>query len=216
MQAVRRLRHTLQGVGRTGVQHRGMHATWARYGVMDSMRKAYDTALTGNEEKRQQKVFAIQMKHLKSEERMNGDKFLEFLDEIKNASGLGGVREHLPWVSNNPALGELKEQEKIMRAFEGKERRDIFGIGIGSMKRVARELELDRAAVEAVVMQVRNLVVVQKWVRRKVENGQSLPASGVEMQSMLRRERVGPKQRAGGQRMNPGIKGGTSAKQKLY
>lgn len=210
------MRHALQAVKGTCLQQRGIHATRATHGVMDSMRKAYDTALSGNEEKKQERVFAIQMKHLKSAERVNGDTFLEFVNDIKTASGLGGVREHLPWVSNNPALGELKEQERIMRAFEGRERRDVFGIGIGGMKRVAREVGLDRANVEAVVMQVRNLVVVQKWVRRKMKNGEHLPATGVEMQNMLRRERVGPRNRVGTQRMNPGIKGGTSAKKKLY
>lgn len=183
---------------------------------MDSMKKVYGDAVQGSEKHREKKLFDVQMKYMRDERRMDGNLFLEFLNDVKTASGLGGFKEHLPWVSNNPALGELKEQERILRAFNEEERKNVYGIGLGRLKRVAREVGVERMAVEAIVAQIKSWMAMQKWVRGKVKRGEQLPHGVQEMQNMVRAQGAVSRGGQGGARLNPGIKGGTSARRKLY
>lgn len=194
---------------------RELHGTAARMGVMDNMKKVYDKAVQGSEKRHEEKLFAVQMKFMKDERRMDGNLFLEFLGEVKQASGLGGFKEHLPWVSNNPALGELKEQERVLRAFSGEERKNVYGIGLGALKRVAREAGVERMTVEAMVAQIKAWMTMQRWVKKRVEKGEQLPGGMTEMQSMLMAQGTLNRGRGRGVKMNPGIKGGTSARRKL-
>lgn len=183
---------------------------------MDTVRSAYDTAVQGSEEKREGKVFQAQMKFLEAERRIDMDIFLELLQEMKAASGMGGVKEHLPWVRNNPAMGEFKKQEEVLRAFTPAERANVFQIGIGGLKRVARAAETDLHAVEGVLGQVKSMISIQKWIKKRKAEGLKLPESSHELQDMLLRPGSGMSRKAGrSQKVNPGIKGGTTARRKM-
>lgn len=180
------------------------------------MRSAYDTALQGSQSKRETKVFAAQMKYLTADRRMDGDVFLELVQDMKAASGLGGVKEHLPWVQNNPAMGEFKKQEEVLRALTPAERTNIYAIGIGAVKRIARQTDMELHAVESLLGQVKSLVGIQKWMKNRMKEGLKLPESTQEMQDMLMKPGSGISRKAGrGQKVNPGIKGGTTARQKI-
>lgn len=196
---------------------RNLHASRIRYGVMDGVRDAYDKALGQNEQQNAAKTFAVQIKYLQDSRKFTGDRFVEFITDMKNASGMGGFKEHLPWVSNNPALGEMKEQISIIQSFTPTERENVFKIGIGRIKKVGRDLGVGTDAVEAVVSNVKTMLRVQAWMKRRMTNGELMPRDAEEMQSMLmvgkglRRDK-----RPRRERINPGIKGGTSAKRKFY
>lgn len=183
---------------------------------MDNMRSALDTAMQGSESKREGKVFAAQMKYLKAERRVDGDVFLELIEDMKAASGLGGMKEHLPWVQSNPALGEFKRQEEVLRAMTPAERANVFALGIGALKRVAKQTNMELHAVESLLGQVRSLAGIQKWMRNRIKEGDKLPESAQEMQNMLLKPGSGISKRSPrGRRQNPGVKGGTTGRRKM-
>lgn len=189
----------------------GFHTTPAVLGVMNSMKSAYDTALSNTETKREAKVFAAQMKFLCDERRIDGDVFLELMGTLREASGMGGLKEHLPWVQNNPAMGEFKRQEAIVRALTPAERRDAFSVGISAKKRVAASTGEQLHTVESVLSQIRTLIGIQKWMRKRISDGLPVPESNAEMQSMMMGPGSGLSRRAPkGRRMSPGVKGGTA------
>lgn len=180
------------------------------------MRSAYDTALQSSETKRESKLFKAQMKYLTDERRVDADVFLQLIQDMKDASGVGGIKEHLPWVQNNPALGEFKQQEEVLRAFTPAERTNVFAVGIGGLKRVARQTGTEIHAVESLLGQIKSLAAIQKWMRNRVKEGLKLPESTQEMQDMLMKPGSGmPRKAAKGQRVNPGIKGGTTGRRKI-
>lgn len=196
--------------------YRNIRSTAPSLGVMDNMRSAYDRALQGSESKRESKVFEAQMKFLTADKRIDANSFLELLQEMKMASGLGGVKEHLPWVRNNPATGEFKKQEEMLRAFTPAERANVFGIGISGLKRVARQADTDLLQVEGLVGQVKSMISIQKWMKKRKDSGERLPESSRELQDMLLRPGSGISRKAGkGQKINPGIKGGTTSRRKM-
>lgn len=175
---------------------------------MDNMRSAYETAISGSEEKREAAVFKAQMGYLTAPRRINGNVFLELLGSLREASGLGGVKEHLPWVSNNPALAEFKNQEAMIRAFTPDERKNTFRIGISALKRVAAATDQDIYAVEAVLSQIATLTSIQKWLHKRAADGLPLPKNSADMQQMIMKPGSGLSRRAPkGKRMNPGVKG---------
>lgn len=174
------------------------------------MRSAYDTASAGSEAKREAAVFKAQMKYLTSPRRIDGDVFLEMLGLLREASGLSGIKEHLPWVTNNPALAEFKNQEAIVRALTPAERRDTFQIGIAGVKRVAAATGQELHAVEGILSQIASLTAIQKWMGKRMEDGLPLPQSSAEMQHMMMKPGSGvSRRRPKGKRFSPGVKGST-------
>lgn len=198
------------------IPQRNFRSTLPSLGVMENMRSAYDTAMQGSESKREAKVFAAQMKYLTADRRVDGDVFLELVEDMKVASGLGGMKEHLPWVQNNPALGEFKRQEEILRALTPAERVNVFALGIGALKRVAKQTGMELHAVESLLGQIKSLAAIQKWMRNRIKGGDKLPESAQEMQNMLMKPESGiSKKSPRGLRQNPGIKGGTTRRRKM-
>jgi signal recognition particle GTPase len=104
---------------------------------------------------------------------------------MKDASGMGGFKENLPWVQNNPALAEMKDQQAIVYAMSPAERRQVATIGIAAKKRIVKSTGKSLDAVDAVVSQIMSLRNVQKWVLRRKQDGLGLPKTAHEMQVMI-------------------------------
>ena len=113
---------------------------------MDNMRGAVDTAMQSNQDSSEMAAFQSQMRFLEAERRIDVSVYLETLGEMKKATGLSGFREHLPWVSNNPMLDDIKTEERLLGALSPAGRRRPYFVPISAVRRVARELnvELDR------------------------------------------------------------------------
>lgn len=173
---------------------------------MDTFRSAYGDARKSSDKKREHAIFKAQMVHLTDPEPFNGEKFLNLVEEMKSASGLSGMKEHLPWVSNNPALSEFKQQQDILHALTPAERANTFSIRIAAKKRVARAVGVDLLQVEALLAQVANLVTVQKFLKGWVAKGGQLPQSSDELQRLVMQEGSGGRMRKGGHPPNPGVK----------
>jgi hypothetical protein len=165
---------------------RPLHATRTAPGLASSLRSALDTARGGADEKREKLVFETQMALLSDASRaFDGNRFLDLLSAMKDASGMGGLREHLPWVQNNPALGELKDQQAIIHAMSPDERRRLDEIGIAAKKRVARTTGQSLDSIEAVISQIGTMRSIQRWLVRRQEAGQQPPGTSRELQAML-------------------------------
>lgn len=185
-----------------------MHASAPSNGVRDSLRNAYGAAFEGAEEKREQKIFAVQMSYLSNKEKpVDGNVFLELLADMKVASGMGGVKENLPWVQNNPALQEFKDQELIICSLTPAERRNLSLVRIAAKKRVAASSNLPLASVETLLSQIENMSHIQKWMVKRIEAGEVLPKNSTEMQNMLTAPGGGIRRRGPAKRRmaNPGM-----------
>lgn len=187
---------------------RELHATRSASGVLGNLRSAYDTALSSNDAKTQQKLFEAQLKHLKSTTPISPTSFLDILSEMKVASGMTGFKSHLPWQQNNPALQEFENQASIINALTPAEKKDVALVKIASKKRVARQLGMEISAVEGVLSHVEGLRKVQRWLRRHLQNGGTEPRSAEEMQRMYLVKNAA----RGVGRARPGVKGGMSKK----
>lgn len=165
---------------------RSLHTTPASYGVMGSIRSAFDQATKRTEDKREQRAFEAQMKFLSDANRpIDGNVYIETMADLKSAAGLSGFREHLPWVQNNPILTDMKREEDIMTAMTDEERRKIEKIGIASKKRISRQSGADLSEVDALVERIVSMRYVQMWVVKQQKAGAPMPRSSAEMQSML-------------------------------
>lgn len=188
--------------------HRTLHCSPSSSGILDTFRDAYGSAFAGEQDKRERRAFEVQMRFLSdNEKRINGDVFLALLEQLKVASGMGGMKEHLPWVQNNPALTEFKDQTRIVSAMTPTERRDIGTVRISAKKRIARDTGLAVNAVEAVVTQIESLADVQKWMLKRIKSQQPLPRDAGELRNMLSAPSSGMRARPPrGTRMpNPGV-----------
>lgn len=187
---------------------RDFRSTPATYGLGDSLRAAYDSAKGGADEKREKLVFEVQMKLLSDSKRaFDANVFLDFLAGMKEASGMSGFREHLPWVQNNPALGELKDQQEIVYAMTPEERQRLRSLGIGAVKRISRTTGKSLDAVEAVLQQIETMRDVQAWVLARQQAGLRMPTSSQELQSMVMAPSSGlsRKPHKGSPRARPGV-----------
>ncbi|PXF46649.1 hypothetical protein BWQ96_03638 [Gracilariopsis chorda] len=149
------------------------------------MKSAYGEAQTSAEEKRSKKMFQIQMGYLRGKEMMTPNVFLSALQKMKQAAGLSGVKEHLPWVQNNPALGEFKQQESIIAAMTPSEKKDAFSITISDKKRIMRAADAPMEAVEALVTQITQMRRIQKWMWKREKEGLPIPRSADELERMI-------------------------------
>lgn len=154
-------------------------------GIMDNVKSAYGEAQASAEEKRSKKMFQIQLGYLRGNEMMTPNVFLSALQEMKHAAGLSGVKEHLPWVQNNPALGEFKQQESILAAMTPSEKNDAFSIKISDKKRIARATDAPMEAVEALVAQITQMRRIQKWMWKRESQGLPMPKTADELERMI-------------------------------
>lgn len=165
--------------------HRSIHSSAIANGIIDNMKSAYGEAQTSAEEKRSKKMFQIQMGYLRGKEMMTPNVFLSALQKMKQAAGLSGVKEHLPWVQNNPALGEFKQQESIIAAMTPSEKKDAFSITISDKKRIMRAADAPMEAVEALVTQITQMRRIQKWMWKREKEGLPIPRSADELERMI-------------------------------
>lgn len=186
---------------------RDLHSSIPLYGIKDSMRNAYDSAFRGAEDKREQKVFDAQMKFLGDESRpVDGDVYLDVLHEMRRAGGMGGVKEHLPWVQNNPALQEFKDREQMLCSMTPAERRDPGSIGISGKKRIARTSGHPLEQIETLIEQVESMRGIQEWMIARKRNGSSIPENSSELRDMLSIPGSGLKRKKSKNRFaNPGL-----------
>lgn len=187
---------------------RALHSTSMRSGVMDGIRGAMDTAMQQNESNKEVAAFAAQMRFLMDPKPIDAGVFLETLKELKDAAGLSGFREHLPWISNNPMLEDIKTEERIIGALTPEERRRPDNIAISSKKRVARDLNIELDQVDMFLRKVVMMRCSQRWIHKLMKEGKALPNSSAEMQSMMAVPGAGvPKPRSYQKgMMNPGLK----------
>lgn len=108
-------------------------------------------------------------------------------------------------MASNPALGEFKDQEKILGALTEEESRDVRKVKIAAKKRIARDTGLALGSVEALIDQVQLTGWMQIVVRRRLEAGESV-LSSKQLQSIMRKSGNGGVG-GGTQRFpNPGVK----------
>lgn len=192
---------------------RALHASAPRAGIKDTLSGIYASARGGADEKRETAMFDVQMGLLRDRSRtFDGNRFLDLLAAMKDAAGMGGVKEHLPWVANNPALGEIKDQQAIVHAMTPAERARVAGMGIAAKKRVARSTGQSLDAIDAVTQQVVTLERIQKWLAAREDSGGVMPVTSGELRDMVGAPGSGmskkpPKASKAG-RMRPGVKGG--------
>ncbi|KAI0567161.1 hypothetical protein FGB62_4g30 [Gracilaria domingensis] len=152
---------------------------------MANVKSTYDEARGATEEKQAQKVFETQISYLRSKDMMTPQIFHSLLQDMKAAAGLSGLREHLPWVQNNPALGEFKEQEKIISAMTPSEKKDAFSIKVSDKKRLARETDAGLESVEALVTQITQMRRIQKWLWKRENDNLPIPANPAQLERMI-------------------------------
>ena len=192
---------------RTAPFARHIHGSRATWGVMDSLRSSYRAAFGGAEEKREQAVYDAQQEFLLDRNRkMNADGYLELLAIMKSASGMSGVKEHLPWVQNNPGLQDFKDREAVLCALTPAERRDLSLVRISAKKRVAASTGKDIEFVDSLLEQVDTMKMVRQWLIKREDEGLPLPKNSNEMRSMLSMPGAGLKRRRKGRGFpNPGL-----------
>lgn len=219
MQAIRHVRkvncHWISSQYRQGARNgtrkvkQTLFGTQARGGVISSIQSTISEARKGNEEKKEAKAFAAQMKYLTDSERMiDGNVYLETIEDLKQATGLSGFREHLPWVQNNPSLADMKREEAILHALSEADRCEPRKVKISIKKRVSRGLDVHLAEVEALLERICAMRDVQKWMLRRKGADKYLPANSAELQSMMMAPRSGFKRTRTYRNKfpNPGVK----------
>ena len=123
------------------VSTRLIHTSTPRQSIASTVRGAVGQAFTQSEEKTDQDVYDTQMKYFLDESRaIDANTYVDLLRDWKKAVGIGGVKEHLPWVQNNPALGEFKIRESILLALTPSEREDVSTVSVSALKRISREV----------------------------------------------------------------------------
>ena len=195
----------IQASSQSRSPHHNIHTTPYRGGVMDTLHNAYDNAFSGNEAKREAAVFETQMKYLRSDKPIEGETFVSLLLDMRAASGLAGVKEHLPWVQNNPAMEQFKQQEKIAKTLA--DNGTITDAGIGAKKRAAAAAGVDLYEVDSVVSQAFQLQALQKWIRDRETDGLPIPKNSQELQRMISAPNSGIKGMRRPRRMpSPGVR----------
>jgi signal recognition particle subunit SRP54 len=153
---------------------------------VDSLRSTYENVRSNADEKRERRIFDVQLGFLSNRDRpIDGNCFLDFLASMKEAAGVSGIKENLPWVQNNPMLAELKDQQAVIHAMTPAERSNPMAIGVAAKKRVARSTGQLLDNVDAVLTQIATMRNIQKWIIRRADDGLPLPTNAQELQSML-------------------------------
>lgn len=165
---------------------RTLHGSSACAGVMDSIKSTLGKVRKEKEERREERAFQAQMKYLTDSERaIDANVYLETMQDLKEAAGLSGFREHLPWVQNNPILDDMKREELILRALTVADRRKPRSVKISDKKRVARAVDADLSEIETLLERVCGMRDVQKWMLGKKKSKAYLPQSSEELQRMI-------------------------------
>lgn len=188
---------------------RELHSTKLRKGVFDSVRSKLDQVKKTTEDSKEQKAFDAQMKYLCNESRpIDGNVYLETLKDLRQATGLSGFREHLPWVRNNPVLEDLNREELILKSLTDHDRRFPASVSIASKKRLARAVQSDLTEVEGLLERVAVMRCVQKWMLKQKAEDKPLPSSSSELQIMVSAPGSGMKRPRSHQKSfpNPGVK----------
>ena len=124
------------------------------------------------------------------------------------ASGMGGMKQHLPWVANNPGLQDFKDREAILNAMTPAERLDLSLIKISAKKRISKAVGQSIENVEGTIDQIDVMSSVRNWIQKLEDDGMPLPKNTNEMRSMLSAPGSGLKRKRkkyrGGQQ-NPGL-----------
>lgn len=155
-------------------------------GMFDGLRSRIDDVRQDTEQGREQKAFDAQMKYLSDEERtIDANIYLETIDDLKQAAGLSGFREHLPWVANSPMLSDMKREQQILQTLSDEERRRPGRVTIASKKRIARQVGVDLFEVESLLDRVVGMADVQRWILKRKRQQLTLPNSSTELQHML-------------------------------
>lgn len=163
-----------------------LHTTKASYGMFDSVRDRMGKLRQETQEDRERKAFEAQMKYLSDDKRLiDGNVYLETIDDLKAASGLSGFREHLPWVSNNPSLAEFKREQSILQSLTEHDRRHPGRVTIAVKKRIARDVETDVTQVETLLDRVCLMRDVQKWILRLKMDNRVVPTTSEQLQQMI-------------------------------
>lgn len=185
---------------------RGFHSSNSVYGIGERLTGAFTR---GAEEKQEQAVFDAQLKFLLDRSKpMNGDNYRDFLAAMQVASGMGGMKQHLPWVANNPGMQDFKDRDAILCAMTPAERSDLRLVKIGSKKRISKATGQSIESVEAMIDQIDVMASVGQWLQKLEDDGAPLPKTTSEMRTMLAAPGSGlkrkRKQYRGGMQ-NPGL-----------
>jgi Signal peptide binding domain len=155
-------------------------------GILDTLRSSYKNARGNADEKREKLIFDVQMGFLTNRSSpIDGNSFLDLLASMKEAAGIGGFKENLPWVQNNPMLSELKEQQAVIHAMSPAERGAPTTLGIAAKKRVARSTGQSLGSIDSLLTQISTMRNIQKWLIRRTDDGLPLPTNSRELQAML-------------------------------
>lgn len=194
---------------------RGLHSSKPQQGAFDSMRSRLDQAKKMTEDSKEQKAFEAQMKYLCDESRpIDANTYIETLKDLKEAIGVSGVRQHLPWVRNNPILEDMNREEVILKTLSDHDRRFPGSVTIASKKRLARAVQSNLTEVEGLLERVVVMRDVQKWMLKRKAGGEYLPTSSEELQIMVGAPGSGMKRSRSFQKSfpNPGVKPKRSGK----
>jgi hypothetical protein len=165
---------------------RNFQSTSPRKGIVDSLRSTYENVRGNADEKRERRMFDVQLNFLCNRDRQfDGNSFLDFLAAMKEAAGIGGMKENLPWVQNNPMLAEVKDQQAVIHAMSPAERSNPMAMGIAAKKRLARSTGQSLDNVDGVVNQISTMRNIQKWLIRRADDGLPMPTNAQELQLML-------------------------------
>lgn len=166
---------------------RRLHATRARSaGVMDSLRSVYGNARDGYQKSKEAEVFRAQMDFLSTCERFGVAEFLAMTAKLREASGLSGMREKLPWVKNDPVYKDMQEQEHIASAMSPAQRASPPHALRGEDKRsIAEAAGKSVSDVNTLLGRVQRTSEMHEWVRRRLEQGLPLPQSQEQLELML-------------------------------
>lgn len=164
---------------------RYLHATPTVFGLRDSLKSAYNSAVESVESKQERQIFELQMSFLSDEHTpIDGNVFLNYLDRVKTVSGMKGIRQNLPWTQNNLALKDIQDQEAILNAMAPEERRKLGQIPISSKKRIARSTGQTLDAVENIITQIMNMQIIQEILKYRAKHGLLPPETSKELQAV--------------------------------
>lgn len=149
------------------------------------------------QEQAEQKVFDAQMKIFldRRNETFNGDVYLRFLETLKSAGGLTGVKG--AFNQNNPAMHEMNEKMTIINSMTPAERLnpELVHKGQAAKRRMSNTSGFEVEKVEETLDGMAMYSAIQDWVRKREDAGLCLPKSSAELQGMIRVRGSGLKQK---------------------
>jgi len=159
-------------------------------GFVRRLRGGVAHARANRDQEKGEAVFRAQVKSLLAiEGRFDLNHFHEQIDEaLREHMGVGPIKEQMPWVKNNPAYLEMKEDIDVLQALTQAERDDPQLIGPEQRQRVVADLEVEPTTVARVLKNFENSRSLHGWLHRRRSAGQPSPESPVEAQRFIREE----------------------------